>query len=110
MSPISHYKVGEKAKTDCLRVALTDKSLQYVDVSAGDRVRVLDCGESVLVVPASHRSLTTVLAEYGVSGSSGSLQTNLFTPALAPLDVSPGDRVETFNQPVGIEVARRDPK
>ncbi|WP_139175587.1 hypothetical protein [Halobellus clavatus] len=99
-STLGEYTVGEP-NSGHLQLAVSAAPFEYLELEHKDGIKALDFQGDVLVVPASHQSSATILAEYSVYDSGGILQTKLFTPALEPLNVSPGDKVEAVERPVG---------
>jgi hypothetical protein len=106
VSAIGTHTVSKRRESNSYRLAVAGEAFEHLDVSAGDRIKVLDAGDSVLLVPASHTAGATVLAEYGVYDCGDILQTTLFTPALEPLGVRDGDKVEVRPRPVGVGLVR----
>lgn len=108
MTVLAQYTVGKKRDVNSLRLSISGEPFRHIGVSGGDRIKTLDSGDSVLIVPSTHPAVATVLADYGVYDTGDNLTTTLFTPALEPLGVSPGDSVLVRDSPVGLQLVRGD--
>jgi len=108
MTILARHKVGRKRGAGTPSVTITGAPLESIGVGSDDRVKILNAESGVLVVPASQRPSMPVLTDYSVHVTRGKPHVHMFSPALEPLGVAPGDVVELHARPVGFEMKRGD--